>query len=401
MFGLNGDSIESLARLKILDVTDTRTYWRFVGFIRTTADLIAVVPKPIEADYKGVALMRSALNRYFNSGATRVPQRIAVEDLFWRDDRALQELDGASTLLRAFLDHGPYRAPSTQVARRGAVDWRRTLRGTPIHAANGSIYRELWRSRHGRDTNDVTRVLLGMLTWLLAKYPILKEPHGLADAIAECGAYSHDEIARRRQLFASLIRAERAVTYRTDQIAVLEVALALISDDRSLRGREAFALFGTRAFEYIWEDACREAMGGDDGGLRSTLAMPEWNWTNHAPTTGEGQRPDVIQQFGETVFVVDAKYYFPVPPVMTPWQDIAKQLIYAQSLPIGSDNRLRNAFVFPAAREPVEKLGEVSVDSAKEHVGKIELWSLNAWTALLRYSKRLGADSDFISRLLD
>lgn len=397
-FRLDEQTITKLVSDRLVERDVGVLWWRYVGFIKTSTDLIVIVPKVVNRDWEDWLLIRRVLSRYFATSSLRKPIITSLEDLDWRDERVFNELDSATTLLRFFVEHGPYRVSKRRRSTGGAIDWGQTLRSAPVQSDSGPVYVDLVMVRRHHEANEITSLILGFLKYLLDKYPVLPSPTTLPDVTQKYGAVEYEQILENREYFTTVVRSERAITFQTDQIVLLETLLSLLSIDEGTTGRDLYSLFGVNKFEKVWEDVCRDSIGGDDESLRNQLAKPVWVWSNYLPTVADRQNPDVLSSVEGKILIVDAKYYFPVPPQTTPWGDIAKQLVYAQSIP-ANGAEIVNVFVFPGLCDSFEVAGYLDVRNDVHVVGKIDLWRLDFTSSLIRYAYKSGKYSSFISAL--
>lgn len=367
--------------------------WRYVGFISTRADLIVGLPKVPLSPRSRFRLLRRVLQRFFADSKMRASNAPDAELLFWKDGDTFKAFDATVSLLRLFLEDGPYMTTVRDRARTGKLDWRQTLREQAFVTQLGPFYPTLRFKRDMQRANDVTRVQLGFLSALLDRFSILSRPASLPDAIRRFGAFSESDLEAQREAISKLLHKERSITYRTNLIDLIDLLLALIGQFERLRGPVALRMYGTTSFELVWEAACR-ALFDDDSNVRTELAQPTWAFL-HPPIAFDGhpQRPDILIRCPEETAVIDAKYYFPVPETVPGWGDIAKQLVYAQSvLAPAAGHVVSNSFIFPAAdTTPIlKRIGKVSVAHKVKTIGSIAAYSLAFEHALTSYAAGSG-----------
>jgi hypothetical protein len=381
---------ERLLALRVLRPLDSGAVrWSFVGFLRTPKNLICSVPGAPKGDTIEFRVLRACLYRYFSESISRRPQTDEVINLFWRDSSAFAEIDAALTLVRFFADNGPFVTLRRQEARRGKLDWRRTMHTTAFVGTTGPFYPRLRFSRLVETATEITKVQLSLISEMLVKYrPVLDRPPGLADAIRQYGVFTTDQLQSEASRLNSIILAERTVTFRSDAMVMLDIMRFLLGvTTGGLIGSLALNLYGSSAFEYVWEDVCRDAVG-DDAAIHSELAQPVWHFDSPSQSfPGGPQRPDIMFCDQQTLVIADAKYYFPVPPSVPGWQDIAKQLTYARSTE-HTTRDIASLFMFPGDQDGLQRIGAVSVSSSSSSVGSVDVWKLGFVEAVKSYALR-------------
>jgi LlaJI restriction endonuclease len=370
----------------------------FVGFIRTPTDLVLALPGAPEGERCNVDLIRACFQRYFRQGRTRKLRSEGVSTPEWTDKETFAELDATLTLAQSFAQLGPFLTAQQDRARRGKLDWHRTMRTPAFIGSNGPFYPDLHFRRPMHKASDVTRIQLALLDEYLRKYPIIDRPSGLDDAIRRYGSVSSIQLVAQSRRFQAVLDAERSLTYRTDMLLALDVMLTLLRKAGPLQGSTLLKIYGTVAFSYVWEDICRNTIG-EDPILRETLAQPMWYLDSYPKIPGDEQRPDIIFEYEGKRVIVDAKYYTSIPASLPGWADIAKQLVYATSLPPGKQ-AVANAFLFPGKEPGFVRIGKVAVEHGAGSIGSVDAWKLGFFDSLLTYARWLRADQAFARIML-
>ncbi len=138
-------------------------------------------------------------------------------------------------------------------------------------------------------------------------------------------------------------------------LRVLDALETLIRQRDDMDGPVATRLYGTTSFELVWEDALRDLFGNDIE--RPSLGEATWYTVSGGVladrTVAASRRLDFAVETDDQVILCDAKYYHPFPDRKPGWEDIIKQIYYAQSMLLPTHKRLRNAFLLPLEGSPL------------------------------------------------
>ncbi len=121
------------------------------------------------------------------------------------------------------------------------------------------------------------------------------------------------------------------------------------------------SLYGTTAFQLVWEDMCRFVVGVDDSQL--SMSNPVYNIVGGVRRPTEPQRPDLVFRTETHAYILDAKYYPNFPKTIPQLEDVRKQFYYGLSSSEAITPRL--AFLFPGTTDQVLiYIGRVDMEGA-------------------------------------
>lgn len=197
-------------------------------------------------------------------------------------------------------------------------------------------------------------------------------------------------------------RLEREIKnqFVTRKQNLLKTLYTYVSEQSSNQSDESFSLYGTNAFNLVWETACGEMFENmkseplknlarrelipmkekSSGSLADYIEIPEWIIDGH-PVSYKGDLiPDIVtfrkEDFGNTaMYILDGKYYllsvsdgklFGNPSI----QDVVKQYVYNASLKSFIDTfqigEIANAFLIPALE---------SENAENQNYGEVPYWT--------------------------
>ncbi|MCO4862856.1 LlaJI family restriction endonuclease [Cupriavidus sp. WGlv3] len=373
----------------------------FVGIVVGRENIFFGAPKYWNPQDKRFLLIAKILRTYFSRSASRRAVDETVENLHFASEKPLREFDALHTLLEWYKNHGIY---THERISKGSVgdrdDWRRTLAAkTPMISGNGVLYAQTVSVRRTQIRNEISDLQVAILRNLLEKYEV-PIPEELAQRFAELRPSFTSEInnSMAAPYFIRVIEDERRRTFRTDQLVLLDILSELLRISSGLSGNQAQQFFGTTAFYYVWEDACRLLFTSHDADSEGEeLAQPLWhirgdNGKAKKILSGGEQRPDVLTKLDGYRLILDAKYYFPFPHSKPGWGDIVKQLFYLESTPSDDGTKRINAFLLPDPRVVDFNYGGSVVVSRgpKALFSPIETWTINPDLVFQHYLRFTG-----------
>lgn len=151
------------------------------------------------------------------------------------------------------------------------------------------------------------------------------------------------------RLFSSVIKRKAAATFENRR-RILFFHLLNVIKDIGQKGGKINHCFGTNSFERVWERLVDSAFGTDD--KRDYFPRTTWH-VGGKEYANRALVPDTIMRRGESVFILDAKYYrFGTsgnPADLPDSSSIAKQIIYGDFVQRRRANgkSVYNVFVIP------------------------------------------------------
>lgn len=283
-------------------------------------------------------------------------------------DAGAKLVDLLLSLIDWTLDRGFHSEDfEAQTDESSNIDWGATMdHGIPLHVGRSVVYSEII----GRQIN----YQLGPLAYLQAQ--ALLTLHRQLTPTALLWLTEHDPILDLASKIASdpMASDEFFITGLDELVDFLNVCnrdhdreLAGILFDWLVGGRrnpERPMLFGTTAFQYIWEDMCEIITGelGDSMSHKEIASQPGY-LVNGTTWVTDGQRPDILRQFNDGIYILDAKWYDISNREWPGVQDVVKQIMYQASV-TERHLVLCNAFLVPVSwTSPMPKMiGEARMD---------------------------------------
>jgi hypothetical protein len=251
-----------------------------------------------------------------------------------RAHQAARAIELFEILLAMTAEYGFHEVESRERANEeyGRIDWHGTIaRSVAMHGRRGVVY------PNPRTHAVCSRVSdLGILQALALQECGRRFGRLLHDAdpnavnvLEQADAIVYEYVGANRRL-GIVADAEQSIGYRDHEKELLAAARACFEGLDYARGSDAIAsLWGTTAFNLVWEDVCRFA-AGCTAPPESERSEPVYKL--HALTIAtDTQRPDLVFEEQGVLFICDAKYYPRFPDTVPGLEDVRKQLFYGLS----------------------------------------------------------------------
>lgn len=384
-----------------IDGKQYRYVFTFVGLVCIAGYILQCYPKYIKNDKPKdeFKLVVQVLRKYEHSKQQDLQYHNSMEQ-----PSLFNRLSVMLALLDDYYENGLYINDRLvrEINGNGDIDWNRTINNTyPVIKDNKPYYVELVTRRRVNNENDFITLLHQCLLTEVSEDlgEDLRELLGL-DAV-DLTDQSRDDIGDDSYLEYRILQ-EMNQEFNTRKLSVLNTMLALISHKSNVSDDNNVSLFGTTAFNKVWEECCKVAFADKldktlaDIGLKpcpgskptdkliSIIKKPHWRiaagihiWSK------ETLIPDIITVQGNPpskFIILDAKYYrfenegdkflYGVPGI----GDIDKQFLYHMAYrELLAENEIKevyNAFLMPTDEDvPINK-GLVSVAFFKDAFGK-------------------------------
>lgn len=365
----------------------------FVGIIFFDKLIIRCFPKYIrstDTPYAQFAQMMDVIRRYGRES------KAEFRPIGEHDPMEFSLLSEALSLLDDYAEHGIYSnvIHETELNGGGEILWDKTISSIdPFFSNETPFYMEFHTRRVIDDEQSyVTRLHKHILT----ECSQLLEGAELLELFGMAPLCLSDE---RREHFGSdgyivqRLRAELDIQFDSQKQELLRGLIRFIERRESLAA-EPLHLYGTTAFEQVWEAVCARGFGNQlktslknlplPSGLAPAyrskanlpliglIEKPKWSLADARPFEGNGTLiPDIAafyQHNGETVFVIlDAKYYTYSPSAdrLPGIGDIDKQYLYELAfkpfLEAHGITRVKNIFLMPTEGAELEHKGYVEL----------------------------------------
>ena len=369
---LNDGILESALSTKLREMLDKRELLfplsknrtkalRFTGFLFVDGGWVIVFPKTfvisnnLSDNLFASSLLFKVLVKYFRteSSSPLGSYETAFEDI--EDKRKLTPLSMYDFLLEDWGQFGQYQnlKKRSSTSLSGNINWKKTISVIePLTTTNGiPVFSRFIITRNDYSTLEKISLLQkwavatadSMIGWLLSPnhrnlllYPELKQYAG------NCPI--------ERSIAIQLIKSELHIQYNTRKILLLKTILTLIEESPFTECTETMPQLGVKFFWPIWEKMCKFILSDESTIHSEFLPYPVYLTSDLSkyPTHGLfSQRPDIIFRAGNSLIVVDAKYY-DIEQGLPGWGDIVKQLFYEKSFKaVDYSPNIKNFFLFP------------------------------------------------------
>lgn len=262
----------------------------------------------------------------------------------------LRELDLLSSLIDWTSSHGFHTAETERASKTFSdpIDWPRTFsQSLAISSPSGLVFDDPARSRTVKHLSSLAIEQAKVISRLIYKYRDVASltVRFSADLEAEANDLVMPFGEVEDLLLSDLQEAYQATNRDHDKdlisllIAYQDIQMANNASTPSI------SLFGTTAFELVWEDICRHLCEGrpiSEAQLSRTAydleAANSIRWV-------DSQRPDIVIIENEHTILLDAKYYAKFPQQLPGLEDVRKQIFYQLTLP--PEKKGLTAFLIP------------------------------------------------------
>lgn len=256
-------------------------------------------------------------------------------------------IDSFLWIIRDFLENGYYYNRERQFFfdGKGKIDWKKTIRTTPIVSKGNIIYDHLITSRISPQEEEITKIYkiclkkaCDCISWIIPSYNL---------QINAQQTKSISEMIR-------IVRKELSNTFDDTKRARFNHMIRVLMGSDSKKLLSETYTYGIYNYYYVFEKMVDEFLQGIKGEERKKY-NPNGYWSLNNMTTFKSSnlRPDTIYKRGGKTFIIDSKMYqfgvtgeFDDLPKTSSMQ---KQITYGDyvmnTIEKGCD--VRNAFILP------------------------------------------------------
>ncbi|HCZ9277020.1 LlaJI family restriction endonuclease [Vibrio alginolyticus] len=336
----------------------------FVGELITQNSYIVSFPKCLEeAEHtlKNVRLIREALKHYCSyMSKTKSILETDVNDLFFNNHVESKEYEVYLSLRDYFEKYGVFKNEKTvlRINHNKQIDWKKTIdKNIVLFDDDSAFYPTPLSKSRVKSKSIVTDIFKSLLSHLAKKY---ENTTFINEILKECKTELNIvDIFNKAPILCKKIRIASSQTYMSDNVLILKIMSLYIEGKISHTGNNKLQLYGTNSFHIIWEYICSKLYENNYDDLIEHFAQPKW-LINQSLYEKGNFIPDALFKRETSLYILDAKYYYPVPEKLCSVSDISKQLIYAQ---ISKNDKVKNIFIFPSNDKHVSMtyLGYVSL----------------------------------------
>lgn len=275
-------------------------------------------------------------------------ESVITRDTAYYKDEVSFPLQAYLYIIRDYLTYGYFKETETIhcVAKRGKVDWNRTIKTQHAYFQDGeAYYLEFVTNNSQLNSNELITLIhefcvyssFQMVGWLFSRYMPPKP-----------------RIKFQKKLFLSVLNKKIQSTFndRNRSLFASMRAIVLWCGENSSSSR---FVYGTTRFEYVWERMIDKVYG--IANKQDYFPHTIWN-LNGIDIDNASLEPDSIMLWNNKVYILDAKYYkfgwTGHPGDLPESTSINKQITYGEYvaesgkfLADGKQPEVYNAFIMP------------------------------------------------------
>lgn len=257
-------------------------------------------------------------------------------------------------LIKDFFEEGYYKERETvsRIAKRGKVDWRRTVKTQKsLMQENEAYYLDFVVRKNTLNENELITIIhkycvyesFEKFGWLFTSFVPLR-PH----------------IELNKKKMAMVVKSKLGNTFNDRNKQLFRNMLAVICSMED--GKKSEFRYGTYRFEYVWEKMVDRAFG--IVGKEEYFPRTTWRLANESNHSNTFLKPDSIMILNGKVYVLDSKYYkygvSKLPEHLPGSSSVHKQITYGEYI-AGQKKFYKNGVcptVFNAFITPYDSMGE-------------------------------------------
>jgi len=328
----------------------------YVGLILYNDLLICVLPKYESEEHENINRIKKiiqVLKQY-------KPKIEEYDSLIFEEtsNELTNIISIADFILDDFVQNGYYRKYKhyENLYDSGEIIWDKTINEiTPFISRGRPLYLEYYTRG---DVEDTSNIILTVHKYVLyCCYKDFGEILSFSDIMLDISSFDINIIGSE-EFIISVLDKELSNTYVDQRIQLLLALKAYFEEQKgSINGDRTIYLYGTRNFQYVWQDICSFIFYNEYKYFKEYIPNPRWSINpDEAPIITDTFIPDIIKTTKNYFFILDAKYYGIAhndennklvnhPGV----EDVSKQLLYSVALSSISKNysNILNVFLFP------------------------------------------------------
>lgn len=253
-------------------------------------------------------------------------------------------VDAYMWILNDYLLNGQYVNVEKEYVNhgRGKINWKRTLKQTPIFNQGNIIYKNfITEIKHQQDSlmtevyKYCVRVASSAIGWLIGVI------------------YDEEEsVPYNKKIYESAIRKELEKTFNDDKRKRLNIMLSIVSEISSEEDFSSVFSYGVKGYNYVYEQMV-DKMFGNVREIREYYPNGEWNLKCFEKIfSSSNLRPDTVINVKEGIYILDAKFYrFGTTMVrkdLPNTTSIQKQITYGEFISkVYNPSKVVNTFIMP------------------------------------------------------
>lgn len=366
----------------------------YVGIITYGNRIITVYPKYLLSNNKPLVEMKQVihvLEKYSNS-------KEQIINSFNGDGKgkSLSFLPIILFLLNDYHEYGIYNNSDNiiEINGEGEILWEKTINDTfPFIKNNRPYYTQLYTYKVIDDEEDYFKRLHECILTDCSNWLHQSQLDELFDI--ELLNLSDEELDffGDREYILDCLQAELNLQFNTRKQVLLKAMYAYISQDRRISNdTEAITMYGTKAFNMVWEKACSEVFNNQiqmplgnlilpqplgeiydkKQLLKDVIGKPIWQSKDVRIEAKDTLIPDIVTMNDHQLIILDAKYYnlrlekgkmlSGNPGIGDVTKQYLYQLAYQQFIEEHGVTEVKNCFLMPTEKDKMIEKGTVTLE---------------------------------------
>lgn len=284
-----------------------------------------------ELDSSNITLMVRTIARYEHEASEN-----RAEDFYLKQpNEPDNEIALSLELIRDYERYGLLsRAYDIKTTRPiGRVDWSKTIAHTQaVISESGPFYpTPIHVEQKHVETNPISILHKAMVQHYMTAFGWMLHPRQEID-ISQMEVSPELWLPYSVNESMTILDNELNSSFSDRELFVIRTMRCLLQALDSNRQQRRVA-YGTRFYWEVWERGCKKLFNDDSKLYISLLPQPYWRAVaeKRGAIPPISQRPDILSILGETLYVLDAKYY-DFSRSLPGWEDIGKQYWYEKTL---------------------------------------------------------------------
>ena len=279
-----------------------------------------------------------------------------------KSDGSIWPIESFLWIIRDYLENGLYYNKERRFYNdgKGKIDWKKTIKDTPIVSNNNVIYDKLVTSRISASEEEITTIYklclkraCDCISWIIPSYNL---------KITAFQTKTNSEMVR-------IVKKELNNTFDDIKRKRFNHMITILSNSDSNTLLSNTYTYGIYNYYYVFEKMVDELLQGIKGKEKEKYnPNGYWNLNNKASFLSSNLRPDTIYKKGNKTFIIDAKMYqYGVTANiddLPKTSSMQKQITYGDyvknTVDIGSD--VRNAFILPYDKQSEKFINNTDID---------------------------------------
>ena len=325
-------------------------------------------------------------------------------------------------LLNDYHEYGVYNNSEDiiELNGEGAILWENTINNSfPFIRDNRPYYTELYTKKTIDDDTDYFKRLHECILTECSKWLQESQLDELFEIVSLDLSEDSLDFFGDKEYILDRIQAELNLQFNTrKQILLKTMYTYILKSGRVMEEIEGISLYGTKAFNMVWEKACSEIFDNhldtplgnlalpkqienDDDRkkmLKQVIEKPKWESNDVFKIAAETLIPDIVTIRENKLIILDAKYYNLQLEKGKPLRgnpgigDVTKQylyqLAYKDFMEAHDIKIVRNCFLMPTEQSEIIEKGTVKLEMLESlKLENIQIRLLPAYTVFEHYLK--------------